>query len=704
MEHTYDDFLNDFDGGTGNGSNGTGAQGVIGQPLWDLDGNYVGVLIMGGTLASGQPALFLQKPGQVLRAFQPGEYALDNGTQLQITADGNFRLLAAETSSGTGGGGTNQSALSAQGFQQNLAFLREQERLLRERGEIDAARALADQLVLIEQQHQNALERDDVAATRALEDQLRILAEQQGFTTSEREAGQEFTAGENELSRENAIRLQQLQEVGRLRSQILSDKAEGRRLQASILGVDPFRSAALAQGLSPIRGTPADLLKDELRATINQPVPQPASLSLDDISSTIDELSQTAGAGLPSTQGFGLPGLGRGGVIDMRKDKDGGFSPTIRSAAHGGNYRRPGGRSGAKRTEPFRVLVGEPGPRGEANPELLEIDEDEIKITPVASAAHGLTVNRPSTEGAGRRIIWPALQGRGGGLPVPGRPGAPISPIIGPAPTRPSGIAPPPTIPGRTPTPFAPGDISLPGIPPSFPSPAPTAAPTGPGFAPSPTEITQALAGIYQRLGFDQIPTFREGPFGGMQIPAGGLSVFDRLGVSPSLLRTLGGTGGQAAYNFFVTPSGELQRLPPSGSNLQDEFIRGIGFNPEDFLTVDLGDLNAAGFTHEQIFNAPFFAGQDIVRDASPTPFPLRREPIAFRPRGPDGNFADEQGIFLPAPRTLASIYRQSDPAVQAAIISAWETAFFTQDQIFAELDFFTPQGSFSPSQVAGFG
>lgn len=710
MSKHFDDFLEDFNaGGGGSGGGGTDdGQSLIGQQLFDPNtGQYLGQFVHVSSLSQSQRLAFVQvvgSPGLSRNvAFlgpnnQPAAPPTDT---FLIPSLGGFAFVRLDLSgnvlderratqsdisrlgldsggTSTGGGrAVRQSQLLTQAeFDQQIALLEEQARIARETG-------------------------DQAREAQALQD-IEFLKQQQEFATGEREASQEFAAGQSELSRENAIRLQLLQEVSATRRQVLDLQARGRELKASIIGKDAFRSAALAQGLTPTRGTPADLLGDELNTLIRRPVPQPQSFSIEDIQATLGELAGTAAQGVPSGQGFGLA---RGGVIDMRKDKDGVFSPTVRSMKHGGSARRP------RRSEELQVLVGEEGP------ELMTVTEDEIRISPVATAAHGLSISRPRFGG---RRLSPVRRSGGRGAPSPLEnidTDAPLGDALDKlsglpqpiSPTTPPGVRPPEPDPGPIIRPIVgPG----PNVPPLL-SPVPVPQPVTPDFEPSPTAITQALASVFAHLGFADsgIPTFREGEFGGMQIPAGGLSVFDRLGVSPSLIRIKSGPG--TVRNFFISPSGELQLISEGGLLSQNLGLQGSGFRTEDFLTVDPSDLLRAGFSLNDILgpNPTPFTGQDILANVSQTPFPLRRSPIGinfgdiFQELNPGADPADSPfgpgGIFLPSPRTLSNFYRTADPATQAALLSAWTLDFFTEDQVFRELDFFRPQGSFSPAQTA---
>ncbi len=744
--------------GTAISSDTSDGTSLIGKVLYDLSGRELGQFrplyrhtgdIIGAEFVGVNGQVTAPPTGEVLVQDLGGWLFAEVGTGGTIArsrraTQTDLRNLGLLGNESTGGGsGTNQAALSAQGFQQDLAYLKEQERLLRERNEIDAARALADQITAMEEQHRLALERDDINATRDLEGQLAILAERFRLQGEESDLDRQFTADENALSRENAIRLQRLQDLSGLTRQILGDQAEARRLRASMMG-DPFKSAALAQGLSPVAGTPADLLKGELDAFIQQPIPTPQSMSLEDIGATIDMISPVAAGGPPSGGGgFGLPpgtiSAAHGATIDMRKSRGGRFtmSPTGRrgrgtraSGVISPTVKRPG--------EDVDILVGEGG-----RPELLTISDDEVRVKPLLPAAEG------------RRIIWPARRGRDSGFgPAPPRPGPVIPPTIGGGGTiSPITLPPPPAFDPIPPV------VTQPGPPSPFPRPVPTIPPTipptltGPGAGPAPpvqfeggpNAILQALASIFGHLGFQDtgIPTFEEGPRGGMLVPGGTLAsdVFSRLGVGqPSNVRVLSPTanavtGQTGGTNFWFNPAtGQYERISsftPGGtsnvidigqSNLAQSLLEEAGFDPSNFISEQL-DPSAGRREHilglPGLFegNAQPFGGRDLLAELPGTPWPLRRNPIAvdfgdiWRATHPDEDPSlspyGPGGIFLPSPRTIASFYRQSDPGVQAAILSAWENAAgggFTQDQAFAEMNFFTPQGSFNPAQVAGFG
>ncbi len=782
------------------------SRSAIGQILYDPETRTpLGILVEaenGDLLLQG-----FQTPSgsSSLVPFRPGNYMIGSGQILSIGTNGFFVGDPFRPATGDGGAAAAAAARAAARaaaaalFQNSLTFLREQERLLRERGEIDAARSLAnslvfleqqhrnalelddinatrnlvDQLTIIAQQHRNALERNDINATRDLESQLTVLAETYRLRAAELEQTQTFTAEENKLSRENQIRLQRLDELAGLQRQVLSDRARGRELLAQTIGVDPIRSSALAQGIVPRGGTPADLFRTQLQETVDQPLVQPTSFDIGDIESAIKQ----------SQEGLGLPpqptiGFARGGVIDMKKSGNG----------------------------KFRVLVGERGP------ELLEGDANTIQITPIRSAAHGATIGRnPVSFNESPFVTFGDLPGTdftfGGGRPpprpVPTRPSPtitsapmatggdlslasafdptapfveqpqplsfPVSPGVSPNPLAgfpPEGGVPLAHGPGAplSPSGGAPADgegpfaglsvadvltlsnaglvsigklvaqslaglpldynaafagltandvltlarmgytglsqilaESLVGFPPEGGVPPPPPAPPPPDFVPPGGELTQGIESIFAHLGLDQVPTFTEGPQGGMLLPPGGLSVFDRLGISPSLFRVLDPASQEmsVARNFFVSPSGELQFIGSSRKGSENPALTSSGFRPEDFLTVSSADLFNAGFGTGA--DAPIFTGQPLATGQNP--FPLPRLPLSI-----GSDVTGGAGFFLPDPRTIASFFRRLDPATQNLLLNFYSGAGLGGESVQRTFDFFSPTGTFDPSQVAGFG
>lgn len=519
-------------------------------------------------------------------------------------------------------------------------------------GGVAGRRSIAEEIRLLEAQAAIARREGDHAREADFLNQIEIL-----------KLNQEFQSGENVLSRKNQVRLQRLGDLSSLQRQILSDKARGRELLVEMIGNDPIRAGALAQGLVPKRGTPADLFRTELQGVVDQPLIQPASQSIGDINAAITQTQEQAG--LPTAPAFTntpIPSAAHGAVIDM-----------------------------TKKNGQFRVLVGERGP------ELLEGNRDQIQITPIASAAHGGRISFTDSP-----------------FNVPGFRSGPRA-----APRATTSLIPRPIAQSRIPLSApTPGDIRTPtqaafqppigradtALRPFAGEPSPPLAPVDlPGigdidFAPTDgTQIVQGLESIFDFLGFSDVPTFTEGEFDGMRVPAGGLGALNALGINPSLLRVLGSPG--TAENFFVTQSGELQSLGGGGVLGQNLGLlrAGADFRAEDFLTIDRADLLSQGFSAGDLSGAGEFTGQPLASAANP--FPTFRAPLTIPSEVTGG-----AGVFLPDPRTLASLWPRLSPSVRRNLLSAYGLSDTQVDDALNRIDFFTPRGSFDQRSTPGFG
>lgn len=553
--------------------------------------------------------------------FEPGNYKLGNGKVITLDRQANVFDVANVP---TAPGGTGR-------------------------------RSIAEEIRLLEAQAAIARREGDHAREADFLNQIEIL-----------KLNQEFQSGENVLSRENQVRLQRLSDLSSLQRQILSDKARGRELLVEMIGKDPIRAGALAQGLVPKRGTPADLFRTELQGVVDQPLIQPASQSISDINTAITQTQEQAG--LPTPPAFTntpIPSAAHGAVIDM-----------------------------TKKNGQFRILVGDQGP------ELIEGDRNQIQITPIASAAHGGRIsftespfNVPGFRSGPRAvprattslIPRPIAQSR---IPL-SAPGGVRTPTQASAAFQvPQDVqdrldAPRPTPAGAPSPPLAP--VDLPGI-------------GDIDFAPTDgTQIVQGLESIFDFLGFSEVPTFTEGEFGGMRVPAGGLGALNALGINPSLLRVLGSPG--TAENFFVTPSGELQSLGGGGLLGQNLGLARAGgdFRAEDFLTIDRADLLGQGFSAGDLSGASPFTGQPLA--SASDPFPTPRVPLTIPSEVTGG-----AGVFLPDPRTLAPLFSRLAPSVRRNLLSAFGLSDTSVEDVLRRIDFFSAQGTFNPSQIAGFG
>jgi len=353
------------------GDTAPSSRSVIGQMLYDPETQEaVGILVetpSGLRLRYLVPASGLEPGGPAFRGFQPGAYMLANGQVVAVGSNG-FYVGSAVTPQAPSAGSPGlsfgqQQALTEQDFQNQLRFLEAQEKAARERFQYESAANFANEIELLKQR--------------------------QDFATGEREAGQEFAAGESALSRENQQRLQLLSNLSQLQQQILADKARGRELLATTIGTDPFRSAALAQGRTPVRGTPADIFRGQLTEQVQQPLPQPGSLSIEDLTGAIEQ----------AQGGLGLP------------------TPPVLGFAGGGRLKRG--------NKAMQVLVGERGP------ELLTVDNNQVQVTPLRSAAHGATIGRsPLNFQESPFITFSDLNRDGFSFPPPDRPGPTTGGIV----------------------------------------------------------------------------------------------------------------------------------------------------------------------------------------------------------------------------------------------------------------------------------
>ena len=191
-------------------------------------------------------------------------------------------------------------------------------------------------------------------------DVQRFEAEQGRFEAGEARAGREFT---------ETMDFRQQQEQNRLREGLMNLAADlsaaaqqtaeaARQRDVQTQGVDAFRFSLGQQQRRPSGPTSIDIWKQQNRAIANQQIPTFGPQS------TIPQLQGVVGQLLNQPQAPtappGLPGAARGATIDTR------------------NW-------------PQAIVVGEPGPRGEARPEIVVTRPGgETEIIPLmGSAAHG---------------------------------------------------------------------------------------------------------------------------------------------------------------------------------------------------------------------------------------------------------------------------------------------------------------------------
>ncbi len=139
-------------------------------------------------------------------------------------------------------------------------------------------------------------------------------SQQEAFTAAQNEANRQFQLDLEALQQENARKDTFISEAGALTRQIASDKAEGKRLIASLQGVDPVRAAILARGGVQRYTTPAQEFRSDLEGFVEQAVPTyNAGMSAAELEGVVGQLSGIATGGVPETPTVGFAGGGYAG-------------------------------------------------------------------------------------------------------------------------------------------------------------------------------------------------------------------------------------------------------------------------------------------------------------------------------------------------------------------------------------------------------
>lgn len=141
------------------------------------------------------------------------------------------------------GGETPEEQRQGQ-LEADIEFLREQERLARERGDREASQRLNREIVILERQ---------LAAQR-----------------SEAALDREFEGEQGALNRDLQLRLQRLSDANRLTETLAGLQAQARDLIVDTIGRDPFRGAVRAQGGVGAGITPLESFRDELRGVASR--------------------------------------------------------------------------------------------------------------------------------------------------------------------------------------------------------------------------------------------------------------------------------------------------------------------------------------------------------------------------------------------------------------------------------------------------
>jgi hypothetical protein len=141
------------------------------------------------------------------------------------------------------------------------------------------------------------------------------------FERGERIAGQEFSAEENRLAEEAALKRGRLSTLTDLIQSFVASQSQARDTLAN-LQPDPFRFAAVAGGIAPFGVTPQQGFTEQLQQFASAPAPTAdPNASLPSIESAIQGLT---GASVPlSPATFGAA---EGVVIEMARGADGGYS------------------------------------------------------------------------------------------------------------------------------------------------------------------------------------------------------------------------------------------------------------------------------------------------------------------------------------------------------------------------------------------
>ena len=268
--------------------------------------------------------------GRLIRQrIEGGEVA--NDVFLEVAALSQTGPFAPTTPSGGTGG--SAPAFSSTQAAADLAFQQQQT--------LDA-QAAKDQIAFLQEQERLATISGDRARAADFRNQIDLLERQQGFT-----------AEENRLAEEAALKRQRLGVLSSLISDFVGAQSQARDTLAN-LQPDPFRFAAVSGGAAPFGATPQQGFQGQLQNLISAPVPTA------DPSGSAASLEQAIG----QLQGFQAP-----------------TAPVPFGAAGGASIPLPApGQSVA-------VRVGEEGE------EILKVSAQGVEVIPLGgNFAHGGTI------------------------------------------------------------------------------------------------------------------------------------------------------------------------------------------------------------------------------------------------------------------------------------------------------------------------
>lgn len=519
---------------------------------------------------------------------------------------------------------------------------------------------------------------------QAFAQQLDLLARGQGFTSSEREAGQAFTSEEAQKAREFSERENRLRDAQDLIAMLSQQRIEAgresvlaRESAIDAIGRSPFRGAIQAQGVLGAGTDPHDRLRrqlggfaDELLAFSRESLPV-----FDPGASTgeLEEFAATARRDLRSfpTQPQRPFGLAHGGTVTARGRR----SPSVLNMERGadGVFDVEQGGTG------FGVLVGR------NDDELAEFMPDgSVRFVPIMGAAsHGATVRRgPSV------LSGTASSGGQGALPqLTTRQPAPVfntAPLARDATATEldallTGNLSSTDLQRRLQGFLSSDQIgTIQGLRPIF-----NAIGAGNAF-PIGQRVPDAFGGLIRsplfETGFGDTPV--QGPF-----PQFSGEVFDALGTPPRLI-----FDPDLQAFFFVGDDNRIRIVGGAERLLQ------LGFRSTDAVMMPVSELQErVGVLGQDSINFPAATGADAFQQ---TPALSQDRPSFSDPASPIFAPLDETGnlgIFLPAARLLAPVWRQLDPGTQALARDIFGTAGI--NDIDRTIDFFTVSGTQSASR-----
>ncbi|TEU00389.1 MAG: hypothetical protein E3J29_01925 [Dehalococcoidia bacterium] len=198
-----------------------------------------------------------------------------------------------------------------------------------------------------------------------------------------------------------------------------------------------------------------------------------------------------------------------------------------------------------------------------------------------------------------------------------------------------------------------------------------------------PSTTAQAMAPVWEHLGFEGTPSYRwnaptaSAPLGRGLTPrgfkGGDLPGMRRMGIEPRLVRD-----ASTGRMYYVNPSGVLQ---PFGPTEMDKY----GFQMSQMVNLSPETIRGMGPVGRAIqFEPP----PQIEPGVSQRRFPALSAPLIM-PLSLEG----AGGYAMPAMRTIASLWPTLSPAVQDVITSAFGVAGITPATMEAERRFFTPSG-----------